>query len=1242
MPEYTRPFTKLRKDDMALAGGKGASLGEMTHAGTPVPPGFVILANSFDHFIDQAGLRADIEAILAKVNHQEIHTVEQAAAEIQAMILNADMPKEITVAIRKSFAALKTPYVAVRSSATAEDSSTAAWAGQLESYLNTTRANLLVNVKKCWASLFTPRAIFYRFEKKLHTQSISVAVVVQKMVASEVSGIGFSVHPVTQDRNQMIIEAGLGLGEAIVSGQITPDSYVVTKTPFQIEAKQIATQTRGLFRANKGGNKWQKITMSVGGKQVLSDQQILELGRLIIKIEKHYGFPVDIEWALEKGKIYIVQSRPITTLSSATQAPTRSAVHADLPQPKSDQYVRLFRVTSNSIPFILSDLFAGYYKELKCLLSARHGEWISFIPVKTVEQTRRAGIKLIQNQRAFNWYIKSYNTFISRSKKFFVATIRKPTLTKNDVQQFLEQVSDIWRWYSKTEFFYTDGIFQLAKAKPTATLRGNIKRLEEIKKIGRQYLNTVVFQPSYVRALMKKLSKQFSVSLTDLECYGVNDMVALFNGQKLGRQTISDRQSAFAMIGDGYQVRYLIGDEAESMIRSFSTADPKKLSTMRGVTAHPGQASGHVRLIPTDYYLDFRRLKGMMMKMQQGEILVAETTSPEMMPACKKAAAIITEQGGMLSHAAIVSRELGIPCVVQVQNALTVLKDGDLVEVDADRGLVQKLDPASWGNALVQEFQRETSISLFQVWLMGHTGLYELLRLDQRAARQVYGDYDHGIVRGFTPPGNIDSIKKALHELSVRNITTWLRRYLENFRRLQKNPRLTFRPEFLTELVTGFVLCFIAGDMAGEPFQPLAATARKKTERLFPILATNLRRKAKLKRLTNLYTYDELIKSSLVPVNILAARRSAKITSAGVEAVPMEAIKKWTDRDRGSHIYKKVMNRSMSVMLCQCWEEGERDRLPQTFGGSIFFQPLFIARPEWGMAVYYDFSDPRQAYDEFIQYCYRHRRILPGLRRTFEQNCRAIIRLAARSAEKDFPRLVQLLTDIWPMVVYSNTFGSFIPERVKPWLVKDAEVLRRKYDRVIYLGDAALVKMARSKVPANLRRFVPYLTIREIMEQEFPSGHELQRRRRGMIYFRGQLHLSATAVFIKNHNIILEDEARKTKSGMLKGFTAEPGRATGRVKVIYQADQIGKIQSGDILVTPMTTPNFLPAMKKAAAFVTDEGGITCHAAIVARELKKPCVIGTLNATKILKDGDLVEVDAVHGQVKIVKIVNRKK
>lgn len=314
MDKHILNFSQLSKKDVNLAGGKGASLGEMTQAGIPVPPGFVILASTFDKFLEEAEIEADIEAQLRKVNYKDVNSVDKYSTVIRDIILRTKMPKDIQVEVLKEFKTLKSKFVAVRSSATAEDSSQASWAGELETYLNTTEKNVLARVKDCWSSLFTPRAIFYRHEKKMHKAKVSVAVVVQAMVQSEISGIAFTVHPVTKDSNQMIIEAGYGLGEAIVSGQITPDSYIVGKKNLEILEINISEQARYLEGKLAGGNVWKKLSKQAGEKQKLNGKQILEIAKICRSIEKHYGYPCDIEWAFVKGKFYITQSRPITTL----------------------------------------------------------------------------------------------------------------------------------------------------------------------------------------------------------------------------------------------------------------------------------------------------------------------------------------------------------------------------------------------------------------------------------------------------------------------------------------------------------------------------------------------------------------------------------------------------------------------------------------------------------------------------------------------------------------------------------------------------------------------------------------------------------------------------------------------------------------------------------------------------------------------------------------------------------------
>lgn len=320
MSNFIKNFTELNKTDTHIAGGKGASLGEMTQAGILVPPGFVVTAQAFDQFLAETDLTQEIEAQLDKVNYEDVNSVDEASRTIADLIHDALFPEDLQKDILEHLKKLDSRWVAVRSSAIAEDSSTASWAGELESYLNTDQDHLIGNIKKCWASLFTPRAIVYRMEKGMREIKVSVAVVVQAMIESDISGITFTVHPVTKDTNQMIIEAGYGLGEAIVGGQITPDSYVINKNDWEIIDINIAHQEKKIVRddTENGGNHWVNIDAEDREKQKLTSEQIVDLAKICLEIEKHYGHPCDIEWTLtQKFKnwdFYIVQARPITTL----------------------------------------------------------------------------------------------------------------------------------------------------------------------------------------------------------------------------------------------------------------------------------------------------------------------------------------------------------------------------------------------------------------------------------------------------------------------------------------------------------------------------------------------------------------------------------------------------------------------------------------------------------------------------------------------------------------------------------------------------------------------------------------------------------------------------------------------------------------------------------------------------------------------------------------------------------------
>lgn len=314
MQKFILPFAKISKKDVGSCGGKGASLGEMTGAGIPVPSGFVIVARAFEEFLKETDINVEIDTWLRKVNSKDVESLEETSEILQQLIKAAPMSKNLRKEISENFKKLKAPLVAVRSSATAEDSKIDSWAGELESYLNTTEKTLLQNVKNCWASLFSPRAIVYRLERGFGGKKVLVAVVVQKMVQSEVAGICFTVHPVMRDKNQIIIEAGWGLGEAIVGGIITPDSYVVNKKTWEIIDINVSEQDKMIVHKGAAGTAETSVPVAKKNKQKINGKQIVELAKLCAKIEKHYGFPCDIEWAMEKGKFHIVQSRPITTL----------------------------------------------------------------------------------------------------------------------------------------------------------------------------------------------------------------------------------------------------------------------------------------------------------------------------------------------------------------------------------------------------------------------------------------------------------------------------------------------------------------------------------------------------------------------------------------------------------------------------------------------------------------------------------------------------------------------------------------------------------------------------------------------------------------------------------------------------------------------------------------------------------------------------------------------------------------
>ncbi len=315
-------FTEVTKKDIPLVGGKGANLGEMTNAGIPVPPGFIVTASAYYDFIEKANLHDKIKSLLDPLNIQNSKQLQEVALKVQKLITDAPMPKETAKAIEQAYVKMGKGLVAVRSSATAEDLPEASFAGQQATFLNIQGEKDVVKaVQDCWASLFGARAIFYRQEQGFEHFKVGIAVPVQRMVQSESSGVMFTIEPTTSDKEKITIEAVLGLGEMIVSGDVTPDHYTVDKKGVKILSKEIKKQEWKLVKEagahGKDENKKVILTKEEQEKQKITDDDILFLAKIGKTLEKHYDHPQDVEWAKQGGKIYIVQTRPVTTMNKS-------------------------------------------------------------------------------------------------------------------------------------------------------------------------------------------------------------------------------------------------------------------------------------------------------------------------------------------------------------------------------------------------------------------------------------------------------------------------------------------------------------------------------------------------------------------------------------------------------------------------------------------------------------------------------------------------------------------------------------------------------------------------------------------------------------------------------------------------------------------------------------------------------------------------------------------------------------
>ncbi|MFC6785264.1 phosphoenolpyruvate synthase [Halobaculum halobium] len=448
-------------DDLDTVGGKGASLGELTGAGLPVPPGFVVTASTYRTFIEEAGIDEELFAAM-DIDPEDSAALRAAEQTARDLILGTELPESVREEILETYRSMGDDgeaFVAVRSSATAEDLPDASFAGQQETFLNVREDALLERVKECWASLFSQRAIYYRQRQGFPHSEVDIAVVVQQMVDAEKSGVMFTSHPSTGEP-EIIIEAAWGLGEAVVSGSVSPDNYVVDRETAAVDQVTVADKKILMEKDPETGETIEReVSAEKREERVLTDAEIERLVELGRQVEDHYGSPQDVEWAVYEGDVYMLQSRPITTISDSTSG--------------------------------------------------------------------------------------------------------------------------------------------------TGTNPSNAER------------------------------------------------EAATNG----------------------------GVDAGSNPNAAAAADDDDEVLLRGLGASPGIVSGEVRIVTKLDHLD---------QVSEGDLIVTEMTMPDMVPAMKRAVGIITDEGGMTSHAAIVSRELGVPAVVGTGSATSALSDGQVVTIDGDKGTIRQ------------------------------------------------------------------------------------------------------------------------------------------------------------------------------------------------------------------------------------------------------------------------------------------------------------------------------------------------------------------------------------------------------------------------------------------------------------------------------------------------------------------------------------------------------------------------
>ena len=820
-------FNEIKKEDVLIVGGKGANLGEMTSAKINVPSGFVITADAYRDFLKVNAIDSLIENGIKKSADDEKILLNEAE-HFRGKIKSGKFPEQLENIIREKYFNLgNNTRVAVRSSATAEDLPDASFAGQQETYLNVQGIESVLNgVRNCYASLWGNRAVSYRFHQGYDQTSVSIAVVIQEMIESEKSGVLFTVNPVNKKENEMQINASFGLGESVVSGRVTADSYIIDKSGNIIEVNIGSKETQIIY----GDKETVEVSVNPDKRKTraLNDREILELMKCGLEIEKHYGMPMDIEWAIKNDIVYILQARAITTLKNSENDITGN----DL----IEKYIngkKIKKDTQEVMSFFLEKMpFAHRVLDFDYLMAINDqkvnilSEGGIILPRNPIidddgiqtfsDDGKRIGknifkfFNILKNMKDFEFCYKKCKDFMNiyETEIEEIKHLNFENMTLTECGNFLEEsyvllqklaydrfkyalfpsvlnskkftkiIKKVNSNYSSFDFYWdldnktsvvTNDVYKMAReirkneALKKAIISGDnfkelYKKYNDFKNISDEFMKNNGFKSDYncyclsaktfledpdrliniLRPILNENSnesndiKDFSKLMESVkEIYGrkyqdVEKQIKYFRYFHVVREESQYlwetlfyyvrkcvKRINFILLGDENietGVANLFHKELLEVINrgNLNESDKEKINrrnekfplavkvweaskllifktdgdVLKGVSGSTGIAVGKVCLInsPKEFY-----------KMKKGDILVCHLTDPEWTPLFKLASAVVADTGSALSHAAIVAREYNIPAVLGVGFATTKFKDGDMIQVDGNKGVVRGL-----------------------------------------------------------------------------------------------------------------------------------------------------------------------------------------------------------------------------------------------------------------------------------------------------------------------------------------------------------------------------------------------------------------------------------------------------------------------------------------------------------------------------------------------------------------------